>query len=144
MDSQELFAGMSAFFCFMGAFFFVALLIIVCLWRIFNKAGKPGLYAFIPLVSPFQWAKIAGRGDIFALIYTILTTFFGGEIFISGNGDKTNISIIALVAWLSYAYVSIGLAQRFGKSVLFGVGLMFLPFIFYPILAFGDDQYQPA
>ena len=38
--------------------------------------------------------------------------------------------------------VPIALAEKFGKGVGFGIGLILLGFIFYPILAFGDAQYQ--
>lgn len=34
------------------------------------------------------------------------------------------------------------LAKVFGKGVGFGFGLMFLPFIFLPMLAFGDAEYK--
>jgi len=33
------------------------------------------------------------------------------------------------------------LAKSFGKTSGFTVGLIFLPFIFYPMLAFGDAKY---
>ena len=36
----------------------------------------------------------------------------------------------------------IDIAGKFGKSALFGVSLLFLGIIFYPILAWGDAQYQ--
>jgi len=35
-----------------------------------------------------------------------------------------------------------GIARRFGKGGLFAVGLIFLPFVFYPILAFGSASYS--
>jgi len=38
--------------------------------------------------------------------------------------------------------VSIALAERYGKSAGFGVGLAILPFVFYPILGFGDAEFQ--
>jgi uncharacterized membrane protein YoaK (UPF0700 family) len=34
--------------------------------------------------------------------------------------------------------VAIAIAQRFSKSTGFGIGLAFLPFIFYPMLGFGS------
>ena len=37
----------------------------------------------------------------------------------------------------------ISLARQFGKSYRFAFGLIFLPFIFYPILAFGKLKYNP-
>lgn len=36
------------------------------------------------------------------------------------------------------------LAKVFGKGVGFGFGLLFLPFIFLPLLAFGDAEYEGA
>ena len=36
------------------------------------------------------------------------------------------------------------IAKNFGKGAGFGFGLLFLGIIFYPILAFGDAQYQPV
>jgi arginine exporter protein ArgO len=38
--------------------------------------------------------------------------------------------------------ISIDLAGKFNKGILFGLGLTFLSFIFYPLLGFGDYQYQ--
>ena len=38
--------------------------------------------------------------------------------------------------------VALEMAKVFGKSAGFGVGLIFLPFVFYPILAFGSAQYK--
>jgi hypothetical protein len=39
--------------------------------------------------------------------------------------------------------VTIAFAAKFGKSGGFAAGLIILPFVFYPLLAFGDDRYQP-
>lgn len=38
--------------------------------------------------------------------------------------------------------ISIAIAERFGKSTVYGLGLAFLGFIFYPMLGFSDAQYQ--
>jgi hypothetical protein len=38
--------------------------------------------------------------------------------------------------------LNIDIAKNFGKGVGFGIGLILLPFIFYPILGFGSAQYQ--
>ena len=34
------------------------------------------------------------------------------------------------------------LAQKYGKSAAYGLGLVFLPFIFIPMLGFGSATYQ--
>jgi hypothetical protein len=38
--------------------------------------------------------------------------------------------------------VVVALAESFGKGAGYAVGMILLPFIFYPMLAFGDAQYQ--
>lgn len=38
--------------------------------------------------------------------------------------------------------MSIAVAENFGKSAGFGIGLAFLGPIFYPILGFGDARFQ--
>ena len=40
--------------------------------------------------------------------------------------------------------ICLGVAQQFNKSAVFGIGIFFLPFIFYAILAFGDATYVGA
>jgi len=49
--------------------------------------------------------------------------------------------LIPFVNIVAVILVCIELAKRFGKGVGFGVGLALLPFIFYPILGFGDATY---
>ncbi|MGH7114630.1 MAG: DUF5684 domain-containing protein, partial [Stellaceae bacterium] len=50
--------------------------------------------------------------------------------------------LIPLVNLIVGIMVSIELAKKFGKDALFGLGLAFLGFIFYPILGFGDAKFQ--
>ena len=96
----------------------VAVFIIVSLWKVFVKAGQPGWGAIIPIYNAYLLLKIAGRPGWWLLLWLI---------------PIVNI-IIAIV-------VSIDIAGKFGKGTGFGIGLAFLGFIFYPILAFSDAAY---
>jgi hypothetical protein len=51
--------------------------------------------------------------------------------------------LIPLVNIAIAIVIAVEIAQNFGKGVGFGLDLAFLGFIFYPILGFGDAQYQP-
>lgn len=95
--------------------------IIAGFWKVFTKAGKPGWAAIIPIYNVIVLLEIAGK----PLWWIIL--FF-----------------IPLVNLVMAIIVSIALAEKFGKGAGFGVGLALLGFIFYPILGFGDAQYQGA
>ncbi len=46
------------------------------------------------------------------------------------------------IANLVLLIIPIDLAKSFGKGTGFGIGLILLAPIFYPILAFGDASYQ--
>ena len=95
--------------------------IIAGFWKTFEKAGKPGWGAIIPLYNIILLLEIAGKP-----IWWIILFF------------------IPLVNLIVAILVSIEVAKKFGKDVGFGLGLAFLGFIFYPILGFGSAQYQAS
>ncbi len=97
----------------------VPILILAGVWKTFSKAGQPGWAAIIPIYNFIVLLQIAGRPVWWVLLM-----------------------LIPLVNLVIAAIVSIEIAQRFGKGMGFGVGLFLLGFIFYPILGFGDAQYQ--
>ena len=88
-------------------------------WKIFTKAGKPGWAAIVPIYNIIVMMEIVGRPAWWVVLMLIPFVNF----------------VVAIL-------VSIDLAKSFGKSAGFGIGLAFLGFIFAPILAFGDAQYQ--
>lgn len=103
--------------------FELALLIVVIagLWKTFEKAGKPGWAAIVPIYNVIVLLEIAGKPIWWILLYLI---------------PCVNVIVGILV--------SIDVAKNFGQGVGFALGLIFLPFIFYPILGFGAARYQPV
>ncbi|HEY1662728.1 MAG TPA: DUF5684 domain-containing protein [Verrucomicrobiae bacterium] len=107
-----------------GLFFFAVELVIIVaviagIWKVFTKAGKPGWAAIIPIYNVLVLLQIAGKPWWWILLLLI---------------PVVNLVIAILVG--------IAVAEKFGKGAGFGVGLALLGFIFYPILGFGDAQYQ--
>ena len=98
----------------------VAFIVIICWWRIFHKAGKAGILAIIPFFNLFTYFKIATRNYLLWFILAI-------------------IPVTTVVASLAGCF---GLAKAFGKGVIFGLLLFFLPVIGLPILAFGRARYH--
>lgn len=99
----------------------IAVLVVVSIWKVFVKAGEPGWAAIVPIYNTIVLLKIAGKPIWWIVLLAI-----------------------PVVNLISLFMVAISLAQRFGKGTGFGVGLALLPFVFYPLLAFGDAQYQSA
>ncbi len=106
----------------MGAYIGLALgvVYIAAIWRVFTKAGQPGWAAIVPIYNLIVLLRIVGRLWWWVLLILI---------------PIVNIVILFMVA--------IDLGKCFGKGAGFGVGLVFLPFIFYPMLAWGDARYAP-
>jgi len=51
------------------------------------------------------------------------------------------LTLVPVVNIVIGVIITLNLAQVFGKSTGFGIGLIFLPIIFIPILAFGNAKY---
>jgi hypothetical protein len=88
-------------------------------WKIFTKAGQPGWACIIPIYNLYVWCKIVGRPWWWILLM-----------------------LIPFVNFIILIILIIDLAKSFGKGVGFGIGLLLLPIIFFPILGFGSAQYQ--
>jgi hypothetical protein len=100
---------------------FCGLLIIVAMWVIFQKAGESGWKSLIPFYNFYILMQISGKPGWWFIL--LLVPVVGLAI-----------QLLALLA----------LAEKFGRSPAFGVGLLLLPMFFFPILAFGGSQYQIA
>ena len=88
-------------------------------WIIFTKAGEEGWKSLIPIYNVYILYKITwGNGLIFLLLLVPFVNFIVGIITINK------------------------LSKCFGHGLGFTLGLLFLPIIFLPLLAFGDSRYE--
>ncbi len=99
-------------------FLIIWLLMIISLWKTFEKAGKPGWAAIIPFYNTYIMIEIVGKPTIW-MLWCLLPC----------------VNLVFSV-WLTNL-----VSKSFGKSEGFTVGILFLPFIFWPILGFGDAKY---
>ena len=103
---------------FMLAF---AVLMIAAMWKVFDKAGEPGWAAIVPIYNIVVLLKISGKPIWWIVLF-----------------------MIPFVNFIAMILVAMALAESFGKSTGFALGLVLLPFIFYPLLAWGDGNYRGA
>lgn len=97
----------------------LSFLAIIGMWKVFTKAGKPGWAILIPIYNTIVMLEIAGRP-----IWWIILLFI----------PFVNVVISIIIA--------LDIANKFGKGPAFGLGLAFFPFIFYPVLGYGDSKYN--
>jgi hypothetical protein len=107
------------FLIFNLLFLAVIIFTVVCVWKVFKKAGKPGWASIIPIYNQVVLLEIVDKP-----VWWIILLFI------------PFVNLIVTILVLSE------LSKKFAKGTGFTVGLFFLPFIFFPILAFGKAQYS--
>jgi hypothetical protein len=91
---------------------------IAALWKVFTKAGQPGWAAIVPIYNCVVLLQIGGKPIWWILLLLI---------------PLVNI-VVGIMMWHA-------ISTNFGKGVGFTLGLIFLGFIFIPILAWSDAEY---
>ena len=86
------------------------------MWKIFTKAGEPGWAAIVPIYNIWVLTKIGDSG----VLWFALSVLFG----------------------LPVIKIYIDVLDKFGKGIGYALGMFFLPFVFFPLLGFGDAQFR--
>ena len=94
------------------------IVVIAAHWKIYTKAGQPGWACLVPIYNILVLLKICGKPGWWFIMF-----------------------LIPLVNVVFMILTLVSLAKSFGKGGGFVAGLILLPFIFVPILGFGDAAY---
>ena len=97
----------------------VVVLMVAALWKIFEKAGEPGWAAIVPLYNLIILLKIIGKPLWWIVLFVVPC-----------------VNIVAAVL------LAVELAKAFGKGIGFAIGMVLVPFVFYPVLGFGSAEYR--
>lgn len=118
-DFDQIFASeLSGTYLIAAAVFYV--LIAVALWKVFSKAGYPGILAWIPVVNMIILVKIAGYSAWLVLLY-----------------------LIPIVNVVFGIFVAMRLGGNFGKGGFFSfLWLWLFPVIGYFVLGYGQARYR--
>ena len=104
--------GMMVFLLAIGVF------LIICHWKIYEKAGEPGWACLVPIYNFIILLKIVNKPWWWFLLMII-----------------PFVNLILIIIILNR------LSKSFGKGAGFTVGLIFVSIVFYPILAFDKSTY---
>jgi len=103
-----------------GLYLGLIVAMIAGLWKTFEKANQPGWGAIVPVYNIILMLRVAGKPLWWLLLMLIPV-----------------ISLVPAVA------VPFAIAKNFQKGLGYGLGLLVLPFVFYPILGFGSAEFDP-
>ena len=103
-----------------GLIIYLAILVAVFagLWKVFEKAGKPGWAAIIPIYNFIVLLEIVGKPVWWIVLL-----------------------LIPCVNIIFFVWTYNLLSKSFGQSEGFTIGIILLPFVFIPLLGFGNYAY---
>jgi Family of unknown function (DUF5684) len=103
---------------FITACFIASFILVAGYWRLLTKAGKPGWAILVPIYNAIVMQQISGKPLWWIFLYLV-------------PGVNIVIAVICTFA----------LAENFGKGKGYGLGMLFLPWVFVPMLAFSDAEF---
>jgi hypothetical protein len=95
----------------------LALVTFAALWRLFERGGQAGWKSLIPIYNMYVMLQIAGKPTWWLVLM-----------------------FVPLVGLFVMVSVWAAIVRRFGYKTVYVAGVLFLPFIFIPLLAFGDAK----
>ena len=117
--------GLGGLLALLGAYLIfvlaIAVVMLISMWKIFSKAGQPGWAILVPIYNMVTLLKVVRKP-----VWWIL------------------LMLIPFVNFIIIILVYLELAKVFGKDTGYGLGIVFLPIIFLPMLAFSNSEYQQA
>jgi hypothetical protein len=87
-------------------------------WYVFSKAGRAGWAAIVPIYNLYVMLEIGDNGWWWLVLLFVPV-----------------VNIYAIYR------IHAGVARAFSKGIGFGLGLAFVPVVFFPLLGFGDYKY---
>jgi hypothetical protein len=94
------------------------LLVRVSRFIIFGKAGQASWKALIPFFNLFVFTKIVNKPVWWTIIYLLFP--------------------------IGFILSSLQISKLFDKKIVYSIGLILLPIVFYPLLAFGKSSYNAS
>jgi hypothetical protein len=119
MENYESSAAVGAMSGIFGIIYLAFIIVVFAgLWKIFVKAGKPGWAALIPIYNIVVLLEIVGKPVWWIILF-----------------------LIPCVNIVFFVWVYNLLSKSFGQSEGFTIGMVILPFVFIPLLGFGNYAY---
>lgn len=123
----------------------ISILMLLSMCRIYQKAGEPGWKALIPVYNIYTLFQFAWEVRCFWLLI-IMTLLCYAAVFPAVLLESIVLAVIAgilaLIILVLVLKVFYRLSRAFGHGTGYMLGMLLLPVIFIPVLAFGKSDYK--
>ena len=103
----------------------LVVVMVVSMWKIFEKAGVEGWKALIPIYNYWTLCEIVGKPGWWSLVFLLA--------FIPVLGPIASLVVSVVIA--------LELVKSFGKEPVWALILIIVPIVGFPMLGFGPDKY---
>lgn len=111
-------------------------------WKLYKKMGEQGWKGLIPIYNLFLlYQKTWGNKPFIIYVYLlVMSSFFSIH-------TKENMTVLIVYAMAASAMILMDcilkykVAKCFGYGVLFTIGLIIAPFLFYSVLGYGKREF---
>lgn len=126
----------TSFTIILSILFLFAVIKVLTFWFILEKGGQPGWASLIPFYQYYAFITVCKIPPVLCGIFfaTYMSTYIMPEKI------APTVSLILLV--IMHSTCSMSLAKVYGRDYMFGMGLIFMPLVFYPILGLGNYEYE--
>lgn len=133
----------------------IYVVITIAQWKLFEKSGESGWKSLVPIYSSYIYiTKIAREKSLYFwfIILSLLCVYRLCSFCTLPNINVSNFMIYlvyfvvftnVILDFIVYSIVTISISENFGHGIGYSLGLIFLPFIFLMILAFGNSRFNP-
>lgn len=129
-------------------------------WGILQKAGRPGWWSLIPVYQwgkaseiagkPAWWGWTVGLSQVLPLVFMVFIFRSMPSWITSGTPPETLpgpflffpiIWLLAIAGFVFQILIAVAVARAFGRPDIWVIGLVLLPYVFYPIIGLGSSVY---
>ena len=131
----------------------VSIIQLIGQWKCFKKAGYGGWEVLIPFYNLYVQYKISGVSPWFLIISFIYPIIYILQNIISKVSEYSSSTVLALLSiilalvyfvcstcfYILGIYSSHKFAKAYGQNIGYTLGLIFFPYVFYPIMGFSKN-----
>lgn len=115
--------------------------------KMFTKAGEDGWKGWVPIYNSYMVYKLTWTKNMFwiSIILGIVLGIVSSAAAVYASVPLTVIQVIIYVITIVIGIIAMNkISKSYGHGIGFTIGLIFIPFIFYLIIAFGNSEYKGA
>lgn len=119
-------------------------IVVIGLWKMFDKAGEAGWKALIPIYNTYILFKISWQTKMFWIELAIMIA--AQLLYMYGDANLNQMMLIfayglSLLSAIIQAVLCYNISLAYGHGIGYFLGIYLLSVVFFPIIGYGPSRY---